>query len=41
MYKNFNNFNDFKDFLKNEISWNGCLSATEIAKMIKDNCEKN
>lgn len=40
MCKNFNNFKDFKDFLKNEISWNGCLSATEIAKMIKDNCEK-
>lgn len=40
MCKNFGNFNDFKDFLKNEISWNDSLSATEIAKMIKDKCEK-
>lgn len=40
MYKNLDNFNDFKDFLKNEISWNGCLSTTEIAKMIKDKCKE-
>lgn len=40
MYKNLDNFNDFKDFLKNEISWNGCLSTTEISKIIKDKCEK-
>lgn len=40
MCKNFDNFNDFKDFLKNKISWDGCLNATEIAKMIKDKCEE-
>ncbi|MCZ6159293.1 hypothetical protein [Campylobacter ureolyticus] len=40
MCKNFNNFNDFKDFLKNKISWNGCLTVTQIAEMIKDKCKE-
>lgn len=40
MYKNLDKFDNFKGFLKNKISWNGALSVTKIAGMIKDKCEE-